>query len=156
MDISVYPLLWAWGTLGRPDAVAATAELTALGVDAHNTLTLSYDTGAQAQLISYLTSHGPRVATVSGTEGYLETIGSVNNPKGLRVSVGWDNERVEMFEYPGSGYTYQLREVTRCIQTGLTESATMPLDDSLAIMELFDDARRQIGVRYANDTRTDL
>ena len=72
------------------------------------------------------------------------------------MSVGWDNERVEMFEYPGSGYTYQLREVTRCIQTGLTESATMPLDDSLAIMELFDDARRQIGVRYANDTRTDL
>ena len=156
LDISVYPLLWAWGTLGKPAAVAATAELTALGVDAQNTLTLSYDNGAQAQLISYLSSHGPRVATVSGTMGYIETVGSVNNPKGLRISVGWDNERTEMFEYPGSGYTYQLREVTRCIQAGLTESATMPLADSLAIMELFDDARRQMGVSYANDTRTDL
>ena len=156
LDISVYPLLWAWGTLGRPDTVSATAELTALGVDAANTLTLSYANGAQAQLISYLASHGPRTATVSGTEGFLETIGSVNNPKGLKISVGRDNERVEMFEHPGSGYTYQLREVTRCIQAGLTESATMPLDDSLAIMELFDDARRQIGVSYANDTRTDL
>lgn len=156
LDISVYPLLWAWGTLGRPDTVTATAALTALGVDAQNTLTLSYANGAQAQLISYLASHGPRTATVSGTEGFLETIGSVNNPKGLKISVGWDNERVEMFEHPGSGYTYQLREVTRCIQAGLTESATMPLDDSLAIMELFDDARRQIGVSYANDTRTDL
>ncbi|POH74746.1 Gfo/Idh/MocA family protein [Arthrobacter glacialis] len=156
LDISVYPLLWAWGTLGKPDAVVATAELTASGVDAQNTLTLSYDHGAQAQLISYLSSHGPRVATVSGTEGYLETIGSVNNPQGLRISVGWDNERTEMFEHPGSGYTYQLREVTRCIQGGLLESATMPLADSLAIMELFDEARRQMGVHYWNDTRTDL
>lgn len=156
LDISVYPLLWAWGTLGQPETVHATGELTALGVDAQNTLTLSYANGAQAQLISYLSSHGPRAAAISGTEGYMETIGSVNNPQGLRISVGWDNQRTEMFEHPGSGYTYQLREVTRCIQAGLIESATMPLDDSLAIMELFDDARRQLGVVYANDTRTDL
>lgn len=156
LDISVYPLLWAWGTLGRPDSIAATAELTELGVDSQNTLTLSYSNGAQAQLLSYLSSFGPRVASVSGTEGYLETIGSVNNPKGLRICVGQNDERVEMFEHPGSGYTYQLREVTRCIQAGLTESTTMGLDDSLAIMELFDDARRQMGVSYANDSRSDL
>lgn len=156
LDISVYPLLWAWGTLGAPAAVHATAELTALGVDSQNTLTLSYPSGAQGQLISYLTSHGPRTASVSGTLGLIETIGSVNNPKGLRISVGWQDEREEYFEHPGSGYTYQLREVTRCIQAGLTESATMPLDDTLAIMDLFDDARRQMGVTYWNDTRTDL
>lgn len=156
LDISVYPLLWAWGTLGAPASVHATAELTALGVDAQNALTLSYPSGAQAQLISYLGSHGPRTASVSGSKGYLETIGSVNNPNGLRISVGGEEERVETFEHPGKGYTYQLREVTRCIQAGLTESATLPLDDSLAIMELFDDARRQMGVSYWNDTRTDL
>jgi predicted dehydrogenase len=156
LDITVYPLLWAWATLGKPATVSATGELTALGVDAQNTLTLSYDSGAQAQLISYLTSHGPRVATVSGTKGCIETVGSVNNPKGLHISVGWSEERTETFEHPGHGYTYQLREVTRCIQAGLTESSTMPLDDTLAIMELFDEARRQMGVTYPNDTRADL
>ena len=156
LDISVYPLLWAWGALGRPESVHAAAKLTALGVDSHNALTLSYAGGAQAQLISYLGSHGPRTAAVSGSLGFIETIGPLNNPDGLRVSVGWDNERVETFRHPGRGYTYQLREVTRCIQAGLTESATMPLDDSLAIMELFDEARRQMGVSYWNDTRTDF
>ncbi|GAA4657144.1 Gfo/Idh/MocA family protein [Arthrobacter cryoconiti] len=156
LDISVYPLLWAWACLGRPDAVSATGELTALGVDSQNTLTLTYDSGAQAQLISYLTSHGPRTATISGSKGYIETVGSVNNPKGLRICVGWENERNETFDYPGSGYTYQLREVTRCIQDGLSESTTMALDDSLAIMELFDEARRQMGISYPNDSRTDL
>lgn len=156
LDITVYPLLWAWGTLGRPANVFATAEVTASGVDSQNTLTLSYPNGAQAQLISYLTSHGPRTATISGTLGTIETVGSVNNPPGLRINVGWDEERTEEFEFPGDGYTYQLREVTRCIQAGLTESSTMPLDDSLAIMELFDDARSQMGVTYWNDTRTDV
>jgi len=156
LDITVYPLLWAWATLGKPAAVAATGELTALGVDAQNSLALSYASGAQAQLMSYLVSQGPRVATVAGTEGFVETVGSPNNPKGLRVSVGWDGVRTESFEHPGRGYTYQLREVTRCIQAGLTESATMPLDDSVAIMELFDEARRQLGVTYPNDSRTDL
>ena len=156
LDISVYPLLWAWGTLGAPESVHATAELTALGVDAQNSLALSYANGAQAQLMSYLGSHGPRAAAISGTLGFIETIGSVNNPKGLRIGVGWEEEREEYFEHPGSGYTYQLREVTRCIQAGLTESATMPLADSLAIMELFDNAREQIGVSYPNDSRTDL
>jgi predicted dehydrogenase len=156
LDITVYQLLWAWATLGRPDAVAATGELTALGVDAQNSLSLSYASGAQAPLLSYLVSQGPRVATVAGTEGFVETVGSPNNPKGLRVSVGWDGVRTESFEHPGRGYTYQLREVTRCIQAGLGESATMPLDDSVAIMELFDEARRQLGVTYPNDSRTDL
>ncbi len=156
LDITVYPLLWAWAALGRPDTVSATAELTTLGVDSQNTLTLSYANGAQAQLMSYLTSHGPRTAAVAGTKGFIETVGSVNNPQGLRVSVGWDGERTESFEHPGRGYTYQLREVTRCIQARLTESATMPLDDSVAILELFDEARRQIGVTYPNDSRTDL
>ena len=143
-------------TLGKPASVCATGELTALGVDAQNALSLSYENGAQAQLMSYLGSQGPRVASVAGTKGFIETVGSVNNPQALRISVGWDSERTESFEHPGSGYTYQLREVTHCIQTGLTESATMPLDDSLAIMELFDEARRQLGVTYPNDARTDL
>lgn len=156
LDLTVYPLLWAWGTMGQPEKVAATGMLTSFGVDALNTLTLSYANGGQAQLISQLVSQGPGRATVSGTLGYIETVDSLNNPKELFISGPNGATRTETFEEPGRGYTYQLREVTRCIQAGLTESSTMPLDDSLAIMELFDDVRRQIGVTYANDSRTDL
>ena len=51
----------------------------------------------------------------------------------------------------GRGYTYELREVTRCIQQGLTESPVMPLEDSLNTMRLFDGVRAQLGVTYPND-----
>lgn len=146
LDLTVYPLLWAWGALGAPQAVSATGTLTELGVDSQNALTLGYSSGAQAQLMSSLTAAGPQSAVVAGSKGHLRTMGSVNNPAALTVQTGRGDTRVETFEPIGSGYTYQLREVTRCIQQGLTESPTMPL----AIMDLFDGIRAELGIVYPN------
>lgn len=151
LDITVYPLLWALGTLGFPQTVSATGWVNDDGVDAQNALTLGYHHGAQAQLTSSLLAHGPRTATVAGSAGFLQAIGSINNPKELHVRVGFDDVRTERFDVVGRGYSYELREVTRCIQHGLTESPVMPLEDSLDTMRLFDGVRAQLGVSYAND-----
>ena len=153
LDITVYPLLWALGTLGFPQTVSATGWLNDDGVDAQNALTLGYHHGAQAQLTSSLLAHGPRTATVAGTQGFLQAIGSINNPKELLVRVGFDETRSESFDVVGRGYSYELREVTRCIQHGLRESPVMPLEDSLNTMRLFDGVRAQLGVSYPNDAR---
>ncbi len=153
LDITIYPLLWALGTLGFPQAVSATGWVNDDGVDAQNALTLGYHHGAQAQLTSSLLAHGPRTATVAGSQGFLQSLGSVNNPKELVVRVGFDDPRTERFDVVGRGYTYELREVTRCIQQGLTESPVMPLEDSLNTMRLFDGVRAQLGVSYPNDVR---
>lgn len=158
LDITVYPLLWALGTLGFPQSVTAIGTLNDDGVDSQNALTLGYDTGAQAQLTSSLMAHGPpRTATVAGGLGFLQTVGSVNNPpRELMIRIGWDEPpRREHFDVVGTGYTYELREVTRCIQQGLTESPVMPLEDSINVMRLFDGGvRSQLGgIRYPNDAR---
>ncbi|MBT2595641.1 Gfo/Idh/MocA family protein [Arthrobacter sp. ISL-72] len=152
LDLTVYPLLWALGTLGLPQTVSATGTLNDDGVDAQNALTLGYHHGAQAQLTSSLMAFGPRAATVAGSLGYLRTIGSVNNPKEILVRIGMEEPRIERFDVVGRGYTYELREVTRCIQQGLTESPVMPLEDSLNVMRLFDGVRAQLGVTYPNDS----
>jgi predicted dehydrogenase len=104
-------------------------------------------------LTSSLLAHGPRTATVAGSHGFLQSTGSINNPKELLVRVGFDDPRSESFDVVGRGYTYELREVTRCIQQGLTESPVMPLEDSLNVMRLFDGVRAQLGVSYPNDAR---
>lgn len=153
LDLTVYPLLWALGTLGFPQTVSATGWLNDDGVDAQNALTLGYHHGAQAQLTSSLLAHGPRTATVAGSHGFMQSIGSINNPKELLVQVGFDGTRSESFDVVGRGYSYELREVTRCIQHGLTESPVMPLEDSLNTMRLFDGVRAQLGVSYPNDAR---
>jgi predicted dehydrogenase len=151
LDLSVYPLLWALGTLGFPQIVSATGFVNDDGVDAQNAMTLGYHHGAQVQLTSSLLAYGPRTATVAGSLGYLQSIGSINNPRELSIGIGRDELRKEQFDVVGLGYTYELREVTRCIQQGLTESPVMPLEDSLNTMRLFDGVRAQLGVSYPND-----
>lgn len=50
-------------------------------------------------------------------------------------------ERREFVSLQYNGYGYQALEVSRCIAAGLTESPTMPLDESRAIMEVSDAVR---------------
>nr|WP_208383720.1 Gfo/Idh/MocA family oxidoreductase [Modestobacter marinus] len=153
LDLAVYPLLWAWGTLGLPDAVHAAGTVTPEGVDAQNALTLSYASGAQAQLTTSLLARSPHTALVCGSDGWIRTDGehAVYRPTRLDVQVGDGAVRTEEFPLIGSGYVHELREVTRCLQQGLTESPVMPLEHSLATMELLDGVRAQLGVDYPND-----
>jgi predicted dehydrogenase len=168
LDLAVYPLLWAWGTLGLPDAVAAIGTLNAGGVDAQNALTLTYDSGAQAQVTTSLLARSPNTAIIAGSGGWIRAQGpdAVYRPTRLDVEVrqGPVGEsqagegqtragqlRTEEFELIGSGYVHELREVTRCLQQGLTESPVMPLEHSLAMMRLLDGVRAQLGVVYPND-----
>lgn len=153
LDLAVYPLLWAWGTLGLPDEVRAVGTLNAEGVDAQNALTLTWASGAQAQLTTSLLARSPHTAMVCGTDGWVRTDGadSVYRPTRLDVQAGEGPVRTEEFGLIGSGYVHELREVTRCLQQGLTESPVLPLEHSLATMRLLDGVREQLGVVYPND-----
>ncbi|MHA7282097.1 Gfo/Idh/MocA family protein [Arthrobacter sp. TMS2-4] len=152
LDLTVYPLTWALGSLGFPDSVSAVGTLNSDGVDLQNAVTLGYGNGAYAQLSSSFIASCPGRATVCGSKGWLRTGGgNLHNPQELEIRVGQAEARVEHFEQVGGGYTYELREVTRCIQEGLTESPTMPIGDTIRTMRLLDGVRAQIGLRYAND-----
>ena len=48
-------------------------------------------------------------------------------------------------------YGHEVDEVARCLRAGARESERMTWADTIAIMELMDDAREQVGVRYAAD-----
>jgi predicted dehydrogenase len=157
LDLGVYAVLWAWGVLGPPDRAQACGTLTDEGVDAQNALTLTYASGAQAQLATSLRACSPNTAVVCGTRGWIRSQGyhSVYDPTVIEVFTGApaDGElRVERYPHAaGSGRVHELREVSRCVQRRLTESPVLPLADTLAMMRLLDDVRRQIGVRYPND-----
>ncbi|MHA7219003.1 Gfo/Idh/MocA family protein [Arthrobacter sp. MDT1-48-3] len=151
LDLAVYPLTWALGVLGEPGAVAARGTLTPEGVDLQNALTLTYDDGAHAQLTTSIGAESPSVVTISGTEGWLRSSTPLFNPAELVVQPRRGTLRTERFEVFGSGFVYELREVTRCLQAGLTESPFMTTAESVRMMEVLDEARRQIGLRYPSD-----
>ena len=51
----------------------------------------------------------------------------------------------------GTGYSHELAEVTECLGAGRTESAVMPLADTLAVQTVLGQAAGQLGVRHAED-----
>ena len=53
--------------------------------------------------------------------------------------------------FSGGGYQFQLAEVAQCLREGRTESATMPLSDTLEVARQMDELRRQWGMSLPQD-----
>ncbi len=53
--------------------------------------------------------------------------------------------------YDGNGYQYEAAEVMRCLRSGKGESETMPLDETLGIMETMDTIRCQWNLTFPQD-----
>jgi hypothetical protein len=111
---------------------------------------LRYGSGAHAVLTTTLAAASANPAAVYGTEARIEVAGTFYVPTDLRV-VARTGEVLETFESPriGRGMQYEAAEVNRCLRAGLAESPLLPLDESLEIMGVLDEVRRQIGLDYA-------
>lgn len=153
LDLAVYPLTWARAMLGEPRGILAGGTFTADGVDVQNALSLSYDGGAHAQLITSIGAECPSGVSVGGTEGWLQASAPLFNPAEITVQSRQGTMLRETFEVVGHGFIYELRETTRCLQAGLLESPWMPVRESVDMMVLLDEARRQMQVRYPSDPR---
>lgn len=151
LDLAIYPMTWALGTFGEPSSVQADGVLTQTGIDLQNTLTLRYDDGAHAQIITSLGAECPSTVTIGGTEGWLRSSAPLFNPAELAVQPRRGLLRTERFEVFGHGFAYELREVTRCLQAGLGASPFMTPEESVRSMQFLDRARDQMGLRYPSD-----
>lgn len=59
--------------------------------------------------------------------------------------------RRERFAERGHGFHHEIAHVAACLRDGRHESAIMPLDETVAILELMDRARAAIGLHYDRD-----
>ena len=150
LDLGVYPVTFAWMFLGRPERVAVAGTLSETGSDATVAMQFGYPDGAFAQLCTSAVSPSPFGALVCGTDGWLHLEPTVHRPTRLSISTA---AGTETFDSPvvGNGYGPQVAEVERCLRTGETESPVVPLDETVAIMELLDGVRAEIGVHYEAD-----
>jgi len=51
----------------------------------------------------------------------------------------------------GEGYHYEAAEVMHCLRAGQLESPIMPLDETIGILAVLDELRRQWGVKYPGE-----
>jgi hypothetical protein len=50
------------------------------------------------------------------------------------------------FNFERNGYEYEAAEAMRCLRVGELESPTMPLDETLRVMEVLDEVRAGWGL----------
>jgi len=145
LDLGIYPIHFAWLFLGRPDIQQVLGTLSPTGSDSTAALQWGFATGATAQLRCATTAWTPARATVAGTEGSISVEPWFINPERLVVTTSEGESRVEG---EGTAYGPQIEEVERCLRAGLLDSPLVPVADSIAVLELLDQARADLGVRY--------
>jgi predicted dehydrogenase len=149
LDLGVYVVSFAQMLLGTPDTVTAAGSVFPTGVDAEASLLLGYADGRSAVLTTSLRGALPGQARVFGTEGWIDVLPRFHHPQTVVLHrTGAEPETITRPQL-GGGYAHELIEVTECLQAGRTESAVMPLDDTLAVQEVLQSAAEQLGVEHS-------
>ena len=142
--MGVYPLTFAHLFLGEPAQVAAVAARSEAGRPQHRGLAGLPD-GAVAAVTASMVGPTPRTASVTTDRGRFDLPDGFHHPRSATWTSGDRTETIEG-DPTGSGLADEAVEVMRCLRSGETESPLVPLDETVALMRLMDDVRRQVGV----------
>ncbi len=149
LDVGVYVASFAQMLLGTPERVVAAGSLFPSGADAEASLLLDYGDGRTATLMASLRTFLPGQARVFGTTGWIDVLPRFHHPTTIVLHRGSAEPETITRPTLGAGYAHELVEVVECLRAGRTESAVMPLADTLAVQALLGDAAEQLGVRHA-------
>jgi predicted dehydrogenase len=150
LDLGIYPATFAWLFLGRPDTVQAVGSLSPTGSDASVAVQWRYHDGRFAQIASTTLGQNPLAGLIAGTEGWISVNGRVSRPTSITIHDATGDE-VLPDPLSGRGYGPEVAEVERCLRAGELESPLVPLDETVAILEVCDGVRAQLGVQYEAD-----
>jgi predicted dehydrogenase len=148
LDLGVYVVSFAQHFLGAPDRVEVSGSLAPTGVDREAGLLLGYDDGRAAGLMVSLRHPTPGAARIHGTEGWIEVPPRFHHPNRILLQRTGDNPAHIVRPPSGGGYAHELIEVTNCLLARRTESAIMPLDDTLAVQRILNEACESLGVYH--------
>jgi dihydrodiol dehydrogenase / D-xylose 1-dehydrogenase (NADP) len=147
LDVGIYVMSLSSMVFGpRPAQTASFAHIGQTGVDEHAALLLKYPGGQISSLTCGVHACGHGGAHIVGTEGRIE-LKSFCKAESVLITRGSASEEL-LFPCAVNGYEYEIIESMHCIRKGLMESPTMPLAESIAIMEAMDGMRRSWGLVY--------
>ncbi len=151
LDCGVYLVAFAQWLLGTPTSVAVHGLIGPTGVDIEAGMLLGFADGAHAILSCSFTSDSPGTVTIVGTAGHIVIEPRFHHTPGIRVSrrgagtLRLDNQLI------GSGLAHEFIHVAECLRASRSESPIMPLDDTLAVMAVLDDAVEQVGSPHRDE-----
>jgi len=152
LDLGVYTLWWNHFCLGRPETVQATGELAPTGVDADARVVLGYGEQVSGSSFTSMNVDLPITAMVAGSEGLRLDVEPFVAPGGFRIgrldggAAHWEDETGLRWR---DGLCYQATAVAQHIADGRLEAPEHPLQTSIELLAIIDDARLQLGAAGA-------
>ncbi|KAJ3534241.1 hypothetical protein NM208_g7624 [Fusarium decemcellulare] len=174
LDLGIYPITWVLLCLDHecpptPEPFIIQATQTHLhDVEVSTAALLQRQSTGQHGVVSSttLTTGSPdMVARIQGTEGVIEVHGECPSaPLSFTVyskfTRDMENETIsrqliDTFKYPvmGRGYYFEADNAALDVLEGRLESPIMPWSESVRVLEIMDEIRRQGGTVYAGDSK---
>lgn len=146
LDVGVYCLHFVAAFLGSdPKEITSVANVQN-GADYQTDVLLKYQSGAIASISSAVNLSKPAIGYVYGTKGYIK-IPQFFGASEFFVCVGHEQRHIQKPSV-GDGFEEQIEEACQCIRSGKIQSDTLPMSESIKIMEQMDTVRRQIQLVY--------
>ncbi len=153
LDMGIYPISFVCYLLGElPADIKSMTRFSDRGVDEISNYMFRFPSGCLTNICTSYNLKMKNEAMIYGTKGFIEF---PDFQAGERYAISMHEgsnkirDRREVVEPNHSnGFIYQVEETVRCIQEGKLESAIIPLDETIAIMEVMDKMRDEWGLRY--------
>ena len=148
LDMGVYPVFLAYSVFGVPEQILATARFHRTGADIQTSAILKYENGI-AQIMSGFVSQSDMRAKIYGTKGqiFIEPIWHGAQAYTV-VNIETGESKKVSLPTKGKGFTYEIEECCRCISNGQLESKHWSHQNSLELIQITDEIRRQVGLKY--------
>ena len=150
LDVGIYPLSFTTMILGtEPEKVTGLACLNPTGADEQCTFSLYYGGGELAVLSAAVGTNIPTDAYILGTKGFIR-IPEFWHASSFELNINGERQLFNL-PYISTGYAHEALAAMECLAGGKLESPVMPLDETIRLMEIMDDIRLQLGVKYRED-----
>jgi predicted dehydrogenase len=149
LDIGIYPVFLAYLLLGIPQRILASSKFHSTGAEVQTSMIFDYE-GAQAILYSGLTSKSEMKAEISGSRGSLYLNPRWHEAQGLTIQKEGVSEDIALPTL-GKGYSYEIMEVHSCLSQGRLESYLWSHQNSLDLIRILDQVRKQTGARFPSE-----
>lgn len=147
LDVGVYCLSFLSLVFGQqPERIQSHLSIGATGVDEAATALLNYGGGRSAFMLSAVRVNTAQEAIIYGDAGSIR-LPEFWHAQHLLLKNA-DGEQPFHLPFEGFGFQFQIQEVMDCLSRGETESAIMPLSETLAILQTMDSIRFQNKLRY--------
>lgn len=144
-DLGIYPITYAYRLFGMPKEIVATGKVKH-GIDLNCKVNLIYESGLTCDLTMAINKLGPVSLKISGEKGKIKVPFMFHQSRKAVLKVDKretysDNELIGLYER-------EFIIVSEEIRQGLLISEYVKKDDTLNVLKIIEEIKKQLGVTY--------